>query len=72
MICEELCPTHAMNAEMGEANEKEKCIACLRCVDNCPEDVLSINDLRPVWPLALDMSKETEESVRKKRSKIYL
>jgi flavodoxin/NAD-dependent dihydropyrimidine dehydrogenase PreA subunit len=72
MICEELCPTHAMNAEMGEASEKEKCIACLRCIDNCPEDVLSINDLRPVWPLALDMTKETEESVRKKRSKIYL
>jgi flavodoxin/NAD-dependent dihydropyrimidine dehydrogenase PreA subunit len=72
MICEELCPTHAMNAEMGEVSEKEKCIACLRCIDNCPEDVLSINDLRPVWPLALDMTKETEESVRKKRSKIYL
>lgn len=72
MICEELCPTHAMNAEMGEVSEKERCIACLRCIDNCPEDVLSINDLSPVWPLALDMHKETEESMRNKSSKIYL
>ena len=71
MICEELCPTHAMNAEMGEVSEKEKCIACLRCIDNCPEDVLSINDLSPIWPLALDMLKETEESMRNKSSKIY-
>ena len=72
MICEELCPTHTMNAEMGEVSEKEKCIACLRCIDNCPEDVLSINDLSPIWPLALDMLKETEESMKKKSSKIYL
>jgi len=72
MICEELCPTHAMNAEKGEVSEKEKCIVCLRCIDNCPEDVLSINDLNPIWPIALDMLKETEESMRSKRSKIYL
>jgi len=72
MICEELCPTHAMNAEMGGVSGKEKCIACLRCIDNCPEDVLSINDLSPIWPLALDMLKETEESMRNKSSKIYL
>jgi len=72
MICEELCPTHAMNAEMGEVSEKDKCIAWLRCIDTCPEDVLSINDLSPIWPLAIDMTKETEGSIRKKRSKIYL
>ena len=72
MICEEICPTHAMNAQMGEVSEKEKCIACLRCIDNCPEDVLSINDLSSIWPLALDMLKETEESMRNKISKIYL
>ena len=34
--------------------------------------VLSINDLSPIWPLALDMLKETEESMMNKSSKIYL
>ena len=72
MICEELCPTHAMNAEMGEVSEKEKCIGCLRCIDNCPEDALSINDLNPIWPMVLERLKETEESIGNKRSKIYL
>lgn len=72
MICEELCPTHAMNAVMGEVGEKEKCIACLRCMDNCPEDALSVNDLNLIWPLALEHLKETEESIRNKASKIYL
>ena len=72
MTCEELCPTHAMSAEKGEVGEKEKCIACLRCIDNCPEDALSVNDLKPIWPLALEHLKETEESIRNKTSKIYL
>lgn len=72
MICEELCPTRAMKAEMGEVGEKEKCIACLRCIDNCPEDALSINDLNPIWPVVLERLKETEESIRNKSSKIYL
>jgi ferredoxin len=72
MICEELCPTHAMKAETGEITEKEKCIACLRCIDNCPEDALGINDLSPLWPRVLDMLQETEESMRNKSSKIYL
>jgi ferredoxin/flavodoxin len=72
MICEELCPTRAMNAETGEVKEKDKCIACLRCIDNCPEDALTINDLNQIWPLVLEHLKETEESIGKKSSRIYL
>lgn len=72
VICEELCPTQAMNAETGEVGEKDRCIACLRCVDKCPEDALSINDLKPIWPLVLEHLKETEESISNKSSRIYL
>jgi ferredoxin len=68
--CEELCPTGAMDAESGEA-DKEKCIACLACVANCPEEVLKINDMSNSWSLRLDKEKVTEESLKKQKSKIY-
>ncbi|MBN1573717.1 MAG: EFR1 family ferrodoxin [Deltaproteobacteria bacterium] len=71
MKCEELCPTNAMIAEIGEA-EAGKCIACLRCVDVCPDGALKINDLSHIWPIKLQMENETEETIRNKESKIYL
>jgi ferredoxin len=71
MICEESCPTEAMNAESGQA-EKKKCIACLRCVANCPDDALVINDMSGIWQFKLGMENATAESLNSKRSKIYL
>ncbi|PKN35823.1 MAG: 4Fe-4S ferredoxin [Deltaproteobacteria bacterium HGW-Deltaproteobacteria-19] len=71
MICEELCPSGAMNAEPGEA-DKEKCIACLGCVHNCPDSVLKINDMSQGWALKLQMEQITEDEMRKKKSRIYL
>jgi ferredoxin len=71
MICEELCPTGAMEAESGEA-DKGKCIACLACVANCPESVLKINDMSNSWSFKLEMEKTTEASIKRKKSKIYL
>jgi len=71
MICEESCPTGAMNAENGEA-EQGKCIACLACVAKCPEDALKINDMSQIWTSKLEMEKVTEESIKQKKSKIYL
>jgi len=71
MICEETCPTGAMNAETGEA-ESGKCIGCLACVAKCPEDALKINDMSDNWAFKLEMEKVTEESIKEKKSKIYL
>ena len=71
LVCEELCPTGAMEAESGEA-DKKKCIACLACVSNCPEEVLKINDMSNSWSHKLDMEKITEESLNEQKSKIYL
>ena len=70
LVCEELCPTGAMEAESGEA-DKEKCIACLACVANCPENVLKINDTSPSWSFKLEKEKVTEESLNEQKSKIY-
>jgi ferredoxin/flavodoxin len=71
MICEESCPTGAMNAETGEA-EQGKCIGCLACFTKCPEDALKINDMSDNWAFKLEMEKVTEESIKEKKSKIYL
>jgi ferredoxin/flavodoxin len=71
MICEESCPTGAMNAETGEA-EQGKCIACLACFAKCPEDALKINDMSDNWAFKLEMEKITEESIKEKKSKTYL
>ncbi len=70
LVCEESCPTGAMEAESGEA-DKEKCIACLACVSNCPEEVLKINDMSNSWSHKLDNEKVTEESLKEQESKIY-
>ena len=70
MVCEELCPTGAVEAESGEA-DKGKCIACLACVANCPESALKINDVSDIWSFKLEMEKTTEESLKGQKSKIY-
>ena len=71
MVCEEVCPTGAMNAEAGQA-EKGVCIGCLACVANCPDEVLKINDMTPSWANKLKLEKLDEESMKKKTGKIYL
>jgi Fe-S-cluster-containing hydrogenase component 2 len=71
MLCEELCPTGAMDAETGQA-DKSKCLVCLRCVKDCPDEVLVINDLTPVFHKKMEMDQETPETLRAKKSKIYL
>jgi Fe-S-cluster-containing hydrogenase component 2 len=68
--CEQLCPTEAIKAESGEA-DKERCIVCLACVANCPEQVLEINDTSKSWPSKLKKENATEESLKKLKSRIY-
>ncbi len=70
-ICEELCPTGAMNHITGKVN-KENCITCLSCVANCPDNVLTINDMSQSWPLKLGKHNTTEEEMKKKVSKVYV
>lgn len=70
-LCEEACPTGAMNAESGTA-DMEKCIVCLRCMSVCPEDALHIKDLTPTWPYKLANHKMTEDDLRGLQSKFFL
>jgi flavodoxin/Pyruvate/2-oxoacid:ferredoxin oxidoreductase delta subunit len=68
--CEELCPTGAMEAEIGEA-DKGKCIACLGCVANCPESILAINDMSKSWSSKLEKEQTTEERLEGQKSVIF-
>ncbi|MBI9077295.1 MAG: EFR1 family ferrodoxin [Desulfatibacillum sp.] len=71
MECETQCPTGAMNAEKGESDIK-LCIACLRCLDVCPEDCLKINDMSGVFEKRMEGDKTTPQDLDRKQSKIYL
>lgn len=71
MVCEESCPTGAMDAASGQA-DRENCIACLSCVANCPDNALQINDMAGSWAFKLDLENATEESIKGQKSRIYL
>ena len=71
LICEEQCPTGAMKSEIGEADKKE-CIVCLRCVANCQDEVLHINDLSIIWPMKLENEGTTAEDLKSKESRMFL
>jgi ferredoxin/flavodoxin len=70
-VCEELCPTGAMDIETGRADPR-RCIVCLRCVKECPDQILRINDVTSFYFRKLDRDGETEASLRSKKSKMYL
>lgn len=70
MICEEACPSGAMDAESGRA-DATKCIACLACVAACPDRVLTINDMSKSWTVKLGKEGLSEKSLKMKKSKIY-
>jgi Fe-S-cluster-containing hydrogenase component 2 len=60
-----------MNADTGIA-DKDKCIVCLRCIANCPDDVLKVNDISSAYTKKVKREKLTEEVLNNKMSKILL
>ena len=71
MLCEKLCPTNAMDAAKGIA-DPASCIACFRCIANCPDGVLHTNDISGTWENKLQMHNTTKEKIDQMESKIYL
>lgn len=71
MLCEKLCPTNAMDAEKG-ISDPAFCIACFRCMANCPDGVLHTNDISDTWDNKLKMHTTTKEEINQMESKIYL
>ena len=69
--CEEVCPVTPMDKERGKLNRKI-CIRCLRCVVNCPDEVLKMNDMSAQFQYMQQQFKLNEEKLRTKKSKILL
>lgn len=68
-LCEKLCPTNAMDAIAGIA-DKNSCIACFRCIENCPDGVLHTNDISRTWTKKLEFHKTSKEEIDSLESKI--
>ncbi|MFH1136476.1 MAG: EFR1 family ferrodoxin [Pseudomonadota bacterium] len=71
LLCQDQCPTGAMNAEQGAA-DPAKCILCLRCLAVCPEQALKFCDMSAVFKMKMAHDKETPESLAGKKSRMYL
>lgn len=71
MLCENLCPTNAMNA-VKDYVDKDACIACFKCLANCPENVLHTNDIAHTWESKLKMHNTTQTDVDHQVSKYFL
>jgi ferredoxin len=71
MACEDLCPSQAMDAVEGRS-DPQRCILCLRCMAVCPDQALKINDLSASWAAKLEQERETSDSLKRKKSRIYL
>lgn len=69
-ICEEVCPSRAMNADAGEADD-DKCLRCLRCMINCPDNVLEIADMTKLSEFILNANNITKHELERRSSKIY-
>lgn len=69
-ICETQCPTNAMDAVKGVAS-REKCIACFKCIKNCPGNVLFTNDLSYAWEKKLAYHSMTKQMIDALESKLY-
>ncbi len=70
-LCENACPTGAMDHIKGVA-DPSLCITCLRCVDICPDKMITINSTKKSWPVKLSMSKTTEQELNKQVGKLYV
>ena len=71
LLCEELCPTGAMDAERGSA-DPELCMVCMRCLQVCPDQVIEFLDLGAIFQWKMQNDGETQETLSAKKSKMYL
>ena len=71
MTCEEVCPTKAMDAEVGIPQD-DQCIRCLCCLVNCPDDVIDILDMAKQKQFILKANHLTELEIKEKKSKMLI
>lgn len=68
-VCENLCPTGAIDGDNKKIN-RDKCIRCFRCIVNCPETALKAPDLRKQLAYTLEKNNLSKNEINTKKSKI--
>jgi Fe-S-cluster-containing hydrogenase component 2 len=64
-ICENVCPTAAIKVVKKKARvDKERCVACMKCLDACPENAVTLT-LRPE-PLTIGIDPSTVDQEKLK------
>ncbi|MHA1274777.1 MAG: EFR1 family ferrodoxin [Promethearchaeota archaeon] len=67
--CEEMCPSGAMNAELGKP-DKDLCIKCYRCVSICPENALKVKDMSKQFEFIKNSLNLTDDVLMSRKSRI--
>jgi ferredoxin len=70
-ICENVCPTGAIDIHKGAINMK-LCLHCFRCIINCPEDALKAPDLSQQFRVFKEMNNLSKEIINNKQSTILI
>lgn len=69
-VCQNVCPTNAMDIIKGKAR-RNKCIRCLRCLYNCPEEAIKMPNMTSHYKLMKNTLRLTDEILKNKKSRIY-
>jgi len=69
--CEQVCPTNAMDAELGKP-KPNLCIRCLRCVVNCPDNVIKIEDMSYQFKRIKKLRHLTDDKLKSRQSRYFL
>jgi Fe-S-cluster-containing hydrogenase component 2 len=71
-ICENVCPTNAVRMiDKKAVVEKRKCAACLKCIDYCGEDAISLVPRSESMVLRVDPSEVDQDQLEELCYKAY-
>jgi len=72
-ICENLCPTAAIKVIKKKARvDKDKCVACMKCLDACPENAVTLTPRSEPLKIGIDPSTVDQEKLRQLCAKANL
>lgn len=72
-ICENICPTAAIKVVKKKAYvDEDKCVACLKCVDACPENAVTLTLRSEPLVLGIDPSTVDQEKLKELCAKANL
>jgi NAD-dependent dihydropyrimidine dehydrogenase PreA subunit/bacterioferritin-associated ferredoxin len=63
-ICDNVCPTGAIHFVNKKARvDPDKCVACLKCIDVCPESAVTLTPRSEPWVVGTDPSSVDQDQL---------